>query len=251
MNAKTKKTLSVVANVLLWVFLAFAVVVTVYATIVVTSSDGVPSVGGNVMITVQTPSMEGERGFSQGSLIFSKKLTREEAHSLGVDDVITFWAGDLDGDGTNDLNTHRIVEVVERTDGYTYYRTKGDNNPLADEKIVSDANVVALWNGSEWKGVGAILTFLTSSVGFLCVIVLPLLIFFGFEVFNFVKVVRQVRGKKTITAEDEEEIKRRAVEEYLRQQQAEKTAVNEEPASADASGDKSQTSDGQEDSEIK
>lgn len=208
------------------------------------------------MITVQTDSMEGERGFSKGSMIFAKKLTREEARTLKVDDVITYWAGDLNGDGRDDLNTHRIVEVIEGTDGYTYYRTKGDNNAINDEKLVNDANVVAIWNGSELKGIGAALSFLTSSVGFLCVIVLPLLVFFGFEVFNFVKVVKQVRGKKTITAEDEEEIKRRAVEEYLRQQQAEQAADGDNPpaeenAAADVAEDKSPETDGEEGPEQK
>lgn len=49
---------------------------------------------------------------------------------------------------------------------------------------------------------------------------MPLVIFFGYEVYVFVKTVLSVKneGKKVITAADEELIKQRAIEEYLRSQ---------------------------------
>lgn len=232
MSTKTKKSLSVVGNVALWIFLIFAVVITVYATIAVSSSDGVPSVGGTVIIAVQSDSMEGPRGFDTGSLIFSKKITREEASNLSVDAVITYKI-DLNGDGVDELNTHRIIEIVSKNGDLVNYRTQGDNKPVADPNLVNSADIVAIWEGSEIRGVGAVLTFLTSTYGFLFIIVLPLLVFFAFELVNFIRVLRQASGKKTITAADEEEIKRRAVEEYLRLQKEQASAPADKPSDSE------------------
>jgi len=62
------------------------------------------------------------------------------AGDVGVDDVVTFDAQEIEGGG---LTTHRVVEETER--GYV---TRGDNNPFTDqdggEPVVQDADVVAV-----------------------------------------------------------------------------------------------------------
>ena len=61
------------------------------------------------------------------------------AGGIGVGDVVTFEAEEIQGGG---LTTHRVVEETER--GYV---TRGDNNPFTDqdggEPVVQDADVVA------------------------------------------------------------------------------------------------------------
>ncbi|ESS02736.1 MAG: signal peptidase I, archaeal type [uncultured archaeon A07HR67] len=61
------------------------------------------------------------------------------AGGIGVGDVVTFEAKEIQGGG---LTTHRVVEETER--GYV---TRGDNNPFTDqdggEPVVQDADVVA------------------------------------------------------------------------------------------------------------
>ncbi len=61
------------------------------------------------------------------------------AGGIGVGDVVTFDAQEIEGGG---LTTHRVVEETER--GYV---TRGDNNPFTDqdggEPVVQDADVVA------------------------------------------------------------------------------------------------------------
>ena len=56
---------------------------------------------------------------------------------------------------------------------------------------------------------------------------MPLFLFFAYELFVFIKTLLTVKneGKKVITAEDEELIKQRAIEEYLRRQQESASAV--------------------------
>ncbi|WP_435072870.1 signal peptidase I [Halorubrum sp. HHNYT27] len=62
------------------------------------------------------------------------------AGDVGVGDVVTFDAQEIEGGG---LTTHRVVEETER--GYV---TRGDNNPFTDqdggEPIVQDADIVAV-----------------------------------------------------------------------------------------------------------
>ncbi|MBS1455990.1 MAG: signal peptidase I, partial [Clostridia bacterium] len=72
-------------------------------------------------------------------------------------------------------------------------------------------------------GIGAVLTGLRKPVVFGLCIVLPLAAFFVYELIIFIKTVVSVKndGKKMISQADEELIKQRAIEEYIKKQQAE------------------------------
>lgn len=219
--SKTKKTLKVIFNILLWVFVVFAVLVTALVLAAQNDADGLPSLGGKCLITVESPSMSPT--FDKGDMIISQKLTSdEEKRSLQVGDVITypFQIG-----GVDTFNTHRIVEVNKNNSGEVIsYTTRGDNkdtNTANDKDPVDYRTVVAKWNGTKLSGIGRFIAFLRTSTGFLVIIVIPLILFFVYELIHFIFALNSVRKKdnKGITAEDEEEIKRRAIEEYLKQQQ--------------------------------
>ena len=230
-----KKVLRIVGNVLIWIFIIFAALTTVLAFAAQSSSDGVPAIAGRAILTVQTDSMarsavdEGkvkledgwEQGFNSGDIIIGKKLTTEEMQSLKVGDVITFRA-DLDGNGTDELNSHRIIEVTQNAAGEVAYVTRGDNNPGQDNDPVSWQYIICRYTGTRLAGLGKVLDFLQTSTGFLVVIVLPLVAFFVFELIVFIRKFLKVKnaGKKQITAADEEAIKQKAIEEYLKSQQA-------------------------------
>ena len=84
-------------------------------------------------------------------------------------------------------------------------------------------------------GVGNVIKFLRSSLGFFLCIVLPLILFFLFELYNFIKVLVTEKAKKApVSKETEEEIKKRAIEEYLKSQEAAKadetSQKDEDPA---------------------
>ena len=144
-------------------------------------------------------------------------------------DIITFEI-DLNGDGEiskGEYDTHRITAIDRDDNGMPLaFYTKGDNPEFAnqDPSFLGDrvrrVNVIAKYNGSKVGGVGGFLSFIGSKLGFGLCIILPLVIFFGYEVYVFVKTVLSVKneGKKVITAADEELIKQRAIEEYLRSQ---------------------------------
>lgn len=218
MTEKTKKILLKVANVLLTIFLVFAVVITIFATIGATSDTGLRHIGSTAFFIIETPSMDGENGFGQGSLIISKMLVGEQKLQLTKGDVITFLAGDLNGDGKDDYNTHRIVEEPYEEDGHVMYVTQGDASGIKDNPV-KDVDVVAKWTGRKYEGLGAFLGFMSGKDGLMYLIILPLGLIFVLELINVVKMVKKSSGKKTITAKDEEEIKRKAIEEYLKSMQ--------------------------------
>ena len=224
-KSNVKKVLGIIGNVLVWVFVVFAVVVTVLAFAAQANADGIPSIGGKAILTIQTPSMEPT--FNVGDIVIGTKLSPEQMQTLKVGDIITYAAGDLNGDGVRDLNTHRIIEVVTAENGEVSYRTKGDGNQLQDMTLVDWQYVICKCTEKDRiPALGSVLNFLQQPTGFLVVIVLPLVLFFVYELVMFFRKLYEVKnaGKKQISAADEELIRQRAVEEYIRQQQAKKDA---------------------------
>lgn len=241
-KSKTKKIIDIVVNVVLWLFVIFSIFVTVVAVSVDKDGENVPIVGGKCYLTVLSSSMEGKKpdgiaadkpsGFNKGDLIIAKYIGKDSdaKTKLGIGDVISFRF-DVNNDGKIDkgeLNTHRIVDLVKDGEGnVTGYITKGDNNLTNDANPVYFGDIVAVYSGRRLVGIGNVLTFLSSKLGFGLCIILPLFLFFAYELFVFIKTLLTVKneGKKVITAEDEELIKQRAIEEYLRRQQESASAV--------------------------
>lgn len=243
-KSKTKKIIDIVVNVVLWLFVIFSIFVTVVAVSVDKDGENVPIVGGKCYLTVLSSSMEGKKpdgiaadkpsGFNKGDLIIAKYIGKDldAKTKLGIGDVISFRF-DVNNDGKIDkgeLNTHRIVDLVKDGEGnVTGYITKGDNNLTNDANPVYFGDIVAVYSGRRLVGIGNVLTFLSSKLGFGLCIILPLFLFFAYELFVFIKTLLTVKneGKKVITAEDEELIKQRAIEEYLRRQQESASAVQD------------------------
>ena len=226
---KAKKITGIVLNVLLWIFLVFAFLMMVFAFASQSNDYNVPIMGNKVILTVATDSMEPT--VKQGDLIVGTVLTPEEKTSLKEGDIITFFV-DLNDDGQKELNTHRIT-VVNYEGKVGVYKTKGDNNLSEDGGKVYANEIVSIWHEGDTQlhGVGSVFGFLQSRLGFMCIVVIPLALFFIYEVVRLILIVFKIKNgdKRSITAEDEEEIRRRAVEEYIKAQGGNPAAV-ETPA---------------------
>ena len=206
-----KKVAKNIINVLSWVILIFALLI----TILVFSSErnnGVPNLLGIMPMSVQSESMKPT--FKKGDLIFVKQV---DLYDLKVEDTITFYTI---VDGNRIMNTHRIVEINEDS-GVRTFITKGDNNPVNDTSIVYASDIIGRWNCAKLPGGGKALDFLRSKTGFFICIVIPLAAFFIFELYKFIVVLIESK-KPSISKEDEEEIKKKAIEEYLAKEKAEK-----------------------------
>ena len=222
-----KKILSIVANVLIWLFVIFSVVTTILAFSAQGDEDGVPSIFGKSLVTVESPSMEPT--FKKGDLLLLTKVTEEEAKALPVGTIITYRAPiDINNDGQiGDINTHRIVS---NENGVII--TKGDNkktNFENDTYTLNAKDVIGTVKEDDRIGaLGAVIGFLGSSLGFFLCIVLPLALFFIYELYNFIKLIVAERAKKApVSAEVEEEIKKKAIEEYLKQQAAQSSETEQ------------------------
>jgi signal peptidase len=241
-NLDKKKILSIALNTLIWIFVIFSLLITILVFSAQGSKDGVPAIFGKSLITISTDSMEPT--YKAGDLVFMEKLSAEEIENLQPNQIITFRAPiDIDGDGmVGDINTHRI----EKVEGNRFV-TKGDHNLIPDNEgddpyTVHMSDVIGLCTeDGKIGGLGNVISFLRSSLGFFLFIVLPLILFFLYELYNFITILVTERSKKAASAAvaiDEEEIKKRAIEEYLAKQKNEeeikKRAIEEYLAAKEA-----------------
>ena len=201
-----KKVLRVGANVIAWIILIFALLITV---IVFSSgrNNGVANLFGYIPMTVESDSMKPT--FSKNDLIICKEI--DDLNSLKKGDVITFWTVI---DGHRVKNTHRIVDVNDN-DGTKSFVTRGDNNAVDDTSPAYANDIIGKWTNTKISGVGRFMNFLRTKKGFFICILIPMAIFFLFELYKFIVTLIEVKRPEPAAQLDEEEIKRRAIEEYL------------------------------------
>lgn len=114
------------------------------------------SVIGIRPLTVLTNSMQPE--FSAGDLIFIKEV---DVSDISVGDIITYWLDE------NKSITHRVTKLVGEE-----FVTKGDNNNVEDEKLVTGEQVMGELVFIIPFG-GYIASFASSPIGLLLFILLP------------------------------------------------------------------------------
>ena len=206
-----KKALKIFFNILAWVLLILALLI----TILVFSSgrnNGVPNLFGIIPMTVETASMEPT--FKVDDMIICKEV--DDINDLKEGDVITFWTII---EGQRVKNTHRIVGINQTENGSRSFVTRGDNNGMDDDMPAYAGDVIGKWTGMRLPGFGKVMRFLSTKTGFFCCIIIPMALFFLFELYKFIATLMEVKKPK-LSESDEEEIKRRAIEEYLASQKA-------------------------------
>ena len=185
---KVKKIGLSVLSACLWVIILVAALFA-FTTLATRDSRSVASIAGFTPLTVASESMEPT--FGTNDLIIIKKC---DTSTLKEGDIITFHTI-INNEYA--LNTHRIVDI-EENNGYRAYRTKGDNNQIEDTHVIADGDIVGKYV-LKLAGVGALMRFLSSSTGFLVVIIIPLLIFFVLQVYHLIMVILKL---KKATAEE-------------------------------------------------
>ena len=213
-----KKVVGIVINVILW-FVVFAALTTV-VVFTGTSNNGVGNLFGYMPFSIQTQSMEPT--IKAGDVVIGKEV---DFNTLKEGDIITYWTT---VDEQKILNTHRITKVISNGKGSVpSFKTKGDNNQIEDEYTVAAADIVAKYN-SKISGLGKAVDLLETQKGFFICIVLPLILFFLYQLYHFIKVIVTVKQENAgLSKEDEEELKKKAVEEYLAKQKEEQEASEE------------------------
>lgn len=205
-QSKGKKIANIVINTILIIAIVVAALCT-YTSYVSTSGNGVPSIFGVRVLSIQTDSMYPT--LSSGDMIFDSAV--KDTGKLVIGDVITYWTV-IDGERV--LNTHRITEIYDGG-GYLIFQTKGDNNTVEDSLTVHESEIVGQYNGKKVSGLGKVFDYLKTSTGFLIVVVIPVAVFFLFHLIQFFRVLfeynniknkllyEQERGKTEGMVEDE------------------------------------------------
>lgn len=178
-ETKGKRILNAVVNVVLVIAIALAAMCT-YVSFVSSSGNGVPSLFGIRVFSIQTESMYPT--LLPGDLIFDTAV--KEPADLRKDDIITYWTV-INGERV--LNTHRVHEVYDGG-GYLIFATKGDNNTIADPLTVHESEIVGKY-AFRVAGLGKVFDYLQTSTGFLIVIVIPVFLFFLFHLIQFFRVL--------------------------------------------------------------
>ena len=229
MEQKGKSILGVISDVLLVILIVVEIAITVMTFTSKSSETGIGNVAGYTPFSVQTDSMSPTIG--KGDLIIAKEVINPQ-EELKVGDVITFYTLMQDGAGNTvkGFNTHRILDVQLNNDGSVYYYvTKGDAMETEDNQKVYPDDIVARQIGAgvdesgnyvkglTISGFGNALDFLQSQLGFMICVIIPLALFFIWQVYKLIAMFMTAKAEKI-----SDDVKRQAIEEYLAQQEAEK-----------------------------
>ena len=214
---KTLKRIgTIVISVILWAIILLAALYA-FTTMATKDDQSVSRILGYTPMTVESDSMKPT--FCKDDLIFIKKC---DTSKLKEGDIITFHTII---DNQYALNTHRIQKIDE-VNGVRSYTTIGDNNNgVADQHVISDGDIVGKYVG-HISNLGKVMSFLSSSMGFLIVIVLPMLLFFIYQVYNLIMI--SIRLKKAIAVENAEELAKAG----LNKADAEQAAKDKDEAQA-------------------
>ena len=188
-----KRVGTIVVSILLWVIILVAALYA-FTTMATRDEQNVSSLLGYTPMVVQSDSMAPT--FEKGDLIFIHKC---DTSKLREGDIITFHTI-IDNEYA--LNTHRIQKIESNGEARTF-TTIGDNNDgIADQHMISDGDIVGKYVGHIAKA-GTLMDFLSSSTGFLIIIVLPMLLFFIYQVYNLIMI--SIRLKKAVAVENAKE----------------------------------------------
>lgn len=183
-----KRAAGIFISIVLWAVILLAALFA-FTTLATKDSSHVANLAGFTPLSVVSDSMAPT--FQAGDLILIRSC---DPASLKEGDIVTFHTI-INNEFA--LNTHRIAEIQGQADARSYV-TKGDNNDIADIHMITDGDIVGKYV-ARLPHFGRVVEFLSSSMGFLLVIVLPLLIFFVYQVYHLVTV--SIDLKKALAVE--------------------------------------------------
>ncbi len=188
-----KRAGSVLVSVLLWAVILIAALYA-FTTMATRDNQNVANLLGYTPLSVLSDSMSPT--FEKGDLILIKKC---DPSSLKEGDIICFHTI-LNNEYA--LNTHRIASIEAMGDVRSYTTMGDNNNGIADTHVISDGDIVGKYVGRIPK-LGNVMDFLSSSTGFLVVIVLPMLLFFIYQIYHLIMI--SIRLKRAIAVETAKE----------------------------------------------
>lgn len=243
------KVLNTIINIMIVLVLVVSLLIAVLA--LSSKSNGISTIFGYTIQPIQSDSMKGgspdgypSGDFQKGDLMIAKATDFDPSKVFEKGDIVTFATPDENGQQM--LIVHRIVDVYETEIGTLRYQTQGDNretSPAPDQKekefYISAMNIGAVYytdgyEGKILKGWGSVLDFVNSQKGFFFVVLLPMIIFFMYELIRVI--VNALNYKKAKADEDKDEAVKAAVAAALANQKI-TPAENAEQSDASENAD--------------
>ncbi|MCD8364569.1 MAG: signal peptidase I [Clostridiales bacterium] len=198
-SSRPNKVLSVVGILLCIILVPILIVNCTLLFKGYTNSDEVPSIGGIFPMIVLSDSMYPE--FSSGDLIICRTADPEEVE---VGDVISFFDPQSSG---SSVVSHRVIEITEE-DGSIAFITQGDYNNAADSVPVPAENLVGIYTGTHFAGVGDAAMFMQTVPGLIVCVVIPVLLLLGYDVLRRRRYEKRHGGEKEELLAELEELRR-------------------------------------------
>ncbi len=233
-RSKAKKVCSITLSVLTYIFFAICLVALVLSVTAKRDPDGAVNIWGKQLRVVRSDSMAAcdETDVSKydikdipiKSVVFielvpDEKEARDAWYAdLEVGDVLTFKYVYV----KQETITHRIVDKIENANGGYTIVLEGDNKSSdadtltqsIDTSKVDSPNYIIGKVTSQSYPLGLLITAVRSSVGIICIIIIPCVIIAIFEILRIVNVL----GEKKRTSEREENERRDAELEEMKRQ---------------------------------
>lgn len=189
---ESKSPIKKVFDVFFYLIIGAIIVVSVVYTVTAFSTqNGVTSVFGYVISSVQSGSMSGT--FEIGDIIVTEKLTEDGINDLKEEDIISFYFQEPQTQQII-VVTHRIIEIQPNNGKIV---TQGDvaraNKSLDNVEYVSRGDIIAKYNGFKIAGLGKISDFIGTSTGFFCCVLIPVFLFLFWQIYVFAKALTEAR----------------------------------------------------------
>ncbi len=264
-KTKARKTLSIIVNVLLYVFLGICVIALIFAFAAKKNSDGAVSVFGIQLRVVVSDSMaeceltkDEVAKYEIGSIpvksVVFIELVPEDAEEaktwyseLRPGDVLTFRYVYVN----QETITHRIKTITPNERGGYDIELIGDNKDSEDGLLIQKIDtsdeqsfnyVIGKVTGTNYF-LGVIISALKSKLGIVLMLIVPCLIIVVFEIIHLVTLLGE---KKKAEAKAKEEEKNAELEELKRQLAELKSAVGNNSQPTSENGNTEEKSDTEE-----
>ncbi len=192
-----KKAWDLIKNIFVWIICAFTVVVMIFTVFSVATFDrNDRAIFGYKFFIVLSDSMAAT-DFDAGDVVLVKEV---DPSILVAGDIVCFTSNDSSNFG--ETVTHKIREVVTTEDGETGFITYGTTTGVDDKQIVTFPYVKGQYVGRV-PYVGQIFTFLKTTPGYICCILVPFLILILSQALNSIKLFREYKKEQNAAIEAE------------------------------------------------
>lgn len=213
----SKKTLSIVRNVFVWVVMVIAVLMMIFTVVSVSTFNRADrDIFGFKAFIVLSDSMSAT-DFNAGDLIFVKEV---DPASLTAGDIIAYQSTNTDNFG--EVVTHKIRRLTTDALGNPGFVTYGTTTNTDDENIVTYEYVIGKYK-TKLPVVGKFFRYLKTTPGYFICIFLPFLILILMQGFNSIKLFKRYKREQLAEMQSEREKQKQELE-------AERQRLNEERA---------------------